>query len=89
MSPIHSKLTAQGQISVPAEIRRKLGVGPGSVLEWEEREGEIVVRRAGRYSFEDVHAAAFPEGPPPRKSLKELKEGVQEYVRRRHARGRY
>jgi bifunctional DNA-binding transcriptional regulator/antitoxin component of YhaV-PrlF toxin-antitoxin module len=26
----------QGQISVPVEIRRKLGVGPGSVLEWEQ-----------------------------------------------------
>lgn len=26
-----SKVTAQGQISVPAEVRRKLGVGPGSV----------------------------------------------------------
>jgi len=30
-----SKLTAQGQISVPAEVRRKLGLGPGSVLEWD------------------------------------------------------
>ena len=28
-----SKPTAQGQISVPAEIRKKLGAGPGSVLE--------------------------------------------------------
>ena len=29
MTLAHSKLTAQGQISVPAEIRRKLGIGPG------------------------------------------------------------
>ncbi len=89
MSHIHSKLTAQGQISVPAEIRKKLGLGPGSTIEWEERNGEFVVRRAGKYTFEDIHAAAFPEGPPPRKSLKELKESVQEYMRQRHARGRY
>jgi len=27
----HSKLTAQGQVSVPAEVRRRLGLGPGSV----------------------------------------------------------
>jgi len=33
MTILHSKVTAQGQISVPAEIRRKLGIGPGSVLE--------------------------------------------------------
>jgi antitoxin PrlF len=43
-----SKLTAQGQISVPAEIRKKLGVGPGSVLEWDEQNDEVIVRRAGR-----------------------------------------
>jgi AbrB family looped-hinge helix DNA binding protein len=29
-----SKVTAQGQISVPAEVRKKLGIGPGSTLEW-------------------------------------------------------
>ena len=28
MAMAHSKVTAQGQISVPAEIRKKLGVGP-------------------------------------------------------------
>jgi AbrB family looped-hinge helix DNA binding protein len=83
---IQSKITAQGQISVPAEIRRALGVGPGSVLEWEERDGAILVRRAGKTTFEDIHKAAFPEGPPPRKSLKELKEGVAAYIREKHAR---
>ena len=86
---IQSKITAQGQISVPAEIRKELGVGPGSVLEWEKRDGDIIVRRAGRRTFEDIHRAAFPEGPPPRKSLKELKEGVRKHIREQHARGRY
>ena len=45
----HSKLTAQSQISVPASVRRKLGVGPGSVLEWHEDGYNVVVRRAARY----------------------------------------
>src|SRR5690349_21930873 len=39
MAIAYSKLTAQGETSVPDEVRRKLGVGPDSVLEWEE-EGE-------------------------------------------------
>ena len=56
------KVTAQGQISVPAEVRRKLGVGPGSILEWDEEGEKVVVRRAGRYSSTDVHRALFPEG---------------------------
>ena len=55
-----SKLTAQGQISVPAEIRKKLGLRPGSVLEWDESGGEVVVRRAGRYTSAQVHEVLRP-----------------------------
>ena len=59
MAIARSKLTAQGQISVPADVRRKLGVGPGSVLEWEEDGNRIVVRRAGRFNSEDIHRMLF------------------------------
>jgi len=31
-----SKVTAQGQLSVPVAVRRKLGIGLASVLEWAE-----------------------------------------------------
>jgi AbrB family looped-hinge helix DNA binding protein len=86
MAIAQSKLTAQGQISVPAEVRRKLGVGPGSVLEWDEEGEKIVVRRAGRYTSEDVHRALFPHRPPKPRTLDEMREGVRRYVRGRHAR---
>lgn len=85
MAIAYSKLTAQGQISVPKEVRRKLGIGPGSVLEWEEDGERIVVRRAGRYTSEDVHRALFEKPPEPR-TLEELKEGVRQSIRDRHAR---
>jgi antitoxin PrlF len=85
MAIAHSKLTAQGQISVPAEVRRRLGIGPGSILEWEQEGGRIVVRRAGRYSSEEIHRALFPEAPQPR-TLEELEQGVPRYVTARHAR---
>jgi AbrB family looped-hinge helix DNA binding protein len=81
-----SKITAQGQISVPVGVRKKLGVGPGAVLEWEERGGEVVVRRAGRYTSEDVHAVVFPEGAPKRRTLREMKDGVRSRMRGRYAR---
>lgn len=87
MTIARSKVTSQGQISVPADVRRKLGIRPGSVLEWEEEEGgKIVVRRTGQYTSEDIHRALFPNGPPKRRSLKELKEGIADYIRERHAR---
>lgn len=85
MAIAYSKLTAQGQISVPTEVRRRLGIGPGSILEWEQEGERIVVRRAGRYSSEDVHRALFEEPPEPR-TLEELKEGVRQSVKTRHAR---
>lgn len=81
-----SKLTSQGQISVPAEIRRRLGIGPGSVLEWNQEEDKVVVSRAKRYSSEDIHKALFPEGKPEYKTLKELKEGIADHMRERYAR---
>lgn len=81
-----SRVTAQGQISVPAEIRRKLGIGPGAVLEWEEDGERVIVRRAGRYTFEDIHRAVFPRPPKPR-NLNELKQAIGRHVRAKHARG--
>ena len=80
-----SKVTAQGQISVPAEIRRKLGIGPGSVLEWEEHGEQVVVRRVARYSSQDIHQALFAERPAKR-DLHELKKAIGRHVRDKHAR---
>ena len=82
----HSKVTSQGQISVPVEVRRKLGVGPGSILEWDEAGDSVVVRRAARFSSADIHAALFPT-PPQRRSVEQMKEGIRLQMRRRHARG--
>jgi antitoxin PrlF len=82
----HSRLTAQGQVSVPAEVRRRLGIAPGSVLEWDEEEGRIVVRRAARYSSEEVHQALFPGRAPKPKTLDKMKEGIRQYIKARHAR---
>lgn len=86
MTLAHSKVTAQGQISVPAEVRRRLGLAPGSVLEWEEDDGRIVVRRASRYTSEEVHRALFDK-PPKARTLDELKAGIRRRARERHARG--
>ena len=71
---------------VPVEVRRKLGIGPGSVLEWDEQGEMIVVRKAGRYTSEDVHRAVFPQGPTTPRALDQLKAGLRRHVRRRHAR---
>ena len=87
MALAQSKVTAQGQISVPAELRRKLGIGPGSVLEWEEKGDAVIVRKAGRYSSEDIHRAIFPKGTPTPKKLEDFDKGVPRYMKDKRTRG--
>jgi len=79
-------VTAQGKISVPARVRSKLRVGPGSVLEWDEEGDKIVVREAGRYSSEHIHRALFAKRRPKQRKLSELKEAVRRHVHEKHAR---
>lgn len=84
MAIAHSKVTAQGQVSVPAKVRQRLGVGPGSVLEWDEAGDRVIVRKAGRYSSEDIHRALFSKTPRPR-TIGEMKNGLRQYIKKRYA----
>jgi AbrB family looped-hinge helix DNA binding protein len=86
MALAQSKVTAQGRVSVPPKVRQRLGVGPGSVLEWDEEGDRVVVRKAaGRYSSEDIHRALFSRRPP-RRTLEEMRAGIRQIFRKRRAR---
>jgi AbrB family looped-hinge helix DNA binding protein len=87
MNRTRSKVTAQGQISVPSEVRRQLGLGPGSVLVWEWRDGEFVVRRAGKCSSDEIQSAVFGDARSAKGKPVDAKAGVRKCMRRRHARG--
>jgi antitoxin PrlF len=87
MTLARSKITSQGQISIPAEVRRKLGLRPGSILEWHEEGEKVVVCRAGRYTSEDIHRALFPKRTPKPRTIEELKAGIGRYVKARRACG--
>ncbi len=82
---VRSKITAQNQVSVPADVRKDLGIGPGSSIEWVKEDGKVVVKRVGKFTIEDVHKAAFPNGPPPYVA-DPRGEGVRAYMRKKHAR---
>lgn len=86
MAIAQSRITAQNQISVPAEVRKKLGVGPGSLLVWEEVEDAVVVRRLGRTTTADIHRALFGKRPLALQAPSDPKESVREYIRAKHAR---
>ena len=85
MTVAESKLTSQGQISVPASIRKKLGLAPGSVIEWIENEaGEITVKRSSKYSSEDIHKAVF-KSPPEVVSVEKMNEVVKSRLAAKYA----
>jgi len=51
--PIRAKVTTKGQITVPVEIRRSLGVKPGDKLLFEPQEGGFrIVRDSDESVFE-------------------------------------
>lgn len=53
-----AKLSANGQITVPAEVRRRLHLVPGDkVLFLEKPNGEVVVAKAGVSALVDAPAA--------------------------------
>lgn len=85
MALAHSRLTAQGQVSVPATVRQRLGIGPGAVIEWDEDGDRIIVRKAGRYTSEDVHRALFRRRPKSR-TTEEMKLGIRRFIQRGRAR---
>ncbi|WP_052464465.1 AbrB/MazE/SpoVT family DNA-binding domain-containing protein [Geoalkalibacter subterraneus] len=52
-------VSSRGQITLPAEMRKKLGIQPGGVLIAEDRNGEVVLRPAAvleieMYSDQDI-----------------------------------
>ena len=50
------------------------------------RTANVVVRKVGKYTFEDIHRRLFPDGPPEPRTLEEWKQGVEDYIREKHGR---
>lgn len=50
-----TKISQGYQTVIPAEIRKKLNIGPGDVVEWKEGSEGIIVEFNKEVSFEDVY----------------------------------
>jgi AbrB family looped-hinge helix DNA binding protein len=60
------RVTEKGQVTIPKPIRDKLGIGPGSEVEFVEREGNVVVLEA---------RTSTAGGAPPR-TFEEWADGI-------------
>ncbi len=87
---VQTRLTSQGQVSVPAAVRNFLHLTPGSTLVWSLEGDRVVVERAKRHTTAEVHASLFTETPlqpDTPKTLEELKQGICQRMQQRHAGG--
>lgn len=82
---IESKVTPDGQVSIPATIRQKLGLTPGASVVWRVQGDDAMLRRAIKYTSRDMHDALFREPPTPR-TVEDMKEGIRDHLQRKHSR---
>jgi AbrB family looped-hinge helix DNA binding protein len=82
-----SRVTSQNQTSVPAEVRRRFGIHPGTVLEWQEVDGELRVR-AATITLEQARAEIRRMGRTGGRALTlhEMKRAKAEAVLAKHRR---
>ena len=77
-----SRVTAQNQISIPADVRRKFGIVPGTELVWEER-GEDLVVRPKRFTLDDVREVCAGNKP---RSLRSIRAARDAAIREKYGR---
>lgn len=70
-----AKVTSKGQITIPKEIRAKLGLEPGEAVEFVEEKGEYRIRRhVGPSPFAQYRGyLARLQGKDPNRILDELR----------------
>jgi AbrB family looped-hinge helix DNA binding protein len=73
-----SKVTNQGQISVPAEVRKDLGIRAGTELIWDRNENGDYTVRPKRFTLADLHRMVGPSTV--RLTDQELHKARQEFL---------
>ena len=56
-----AKVTSQGQITIPADIRKLLGIQPGGKVVFIQDGNRVMMANATIEAFEQMHAAFAPE----------------------------
>lgn len=83
-----SRLTSKEQLSLPASIRRLLGVKAGDELVWlRSEDGRVLVEPSRRYTLTDIRADVAALGPTRKAKpvpLRGLKQGIAAHARSRH-----
>lgn len=72
-----AKITSKGQITLPKEVRRRLGVGPGDEVEFVEENGKYVLKKIVKVSPFDAYVGFLTDkrGSDTDRIIQELRGG--------------
>ena len=68
------KITSKGQITIPAEIRKFLGVSRGDRIIFERKDGDIVIKKAEEKSLVSLLESTSPLSEKATKALKNIRD---------------
>ncbi len=87
MSTKQSKLTSQGQVSVPASVRQFLSLSPGATMLWMQEGERMWVERAVTHTTTDVHQALFGNSAPKQTTdTQDTNQAIRSFIQKKHAR---
>ena len=72
---VAAKITSKGQITLPKEVRRRLGVGPGDQVEFVEENGRYVLKKIVKVSPFDAYVGFLKgrRGPDTGQIIRQLR----------------
>jgi AbrB family looped-hinge helix DNA binding protein len=80
-----SRVTAQNQISIPAKVRLRFHIVPGTELVWEERDGMLVVRPK-KFTLEDIQSFCA-ERPAEKRTFGQIRAARNRALAAKYGRG--
>ncbi len=68
------KITSKGQITIPAEIRKTLGISRGDRIIFEQKGDDIIIKKAEEKSLVSLLESTSPLSEKATKSMKKIKD---------------
>ena len=71
-----AKIAERGQVTIPKSLRTKLGLGPGTVLDFEAEDGKLVAVKVQSRDPVDAVFGTLGEGRSTDELVSELREPI-------------
>ncbi len=68
------KITSKGQITIPAEIRKTLGISRGDRILFEQKGDDIIIKKAEEKSLVSLLESTSPLSEKATKSMKKIRD---------------